>query len=379
MNIVFLCNEYPPGPIGGIGAMTHALAVGLARRGHSVRVAGVYAGLDSDRVEVLEGVAVHRWAIERRRLVSAVEAGACVRFGVRTLAAESPIDVIDTPELGLLAVSRRASRARVIRMNGGHHFFAVTLGKRPRRVRGALERVSFWKATHFCAVSHFAAERTRELLGLGDVSIPIIPNPVDTELFRPRPEIPVVPGRIFFAGTLCEKKGIRQLVAAMPMVVARVPHAHLVAAGKDTLTGPDGTSFSSHLLSIVPAELRPKVTFLGAVAHERLPELMATSQVCAYPSHMETQGIVNVEGMAMGKPVIVGDAGPAREIVEPGVHGFVCDPRSPDDIAAKIISLLNSPELCVSMGAAARDRAVREFGLAGLLEKNEEFYRSILG
>ena len=87
------------------------------------------------------------------------------------------------------------------------------------------EKRSFSKAHNLCAVSEFVAETTRELLRLGPRPIKILPSPVDTQRFRPRPEVQEEEGLIVFAGTFCENKGVRQLVQAFPRIVAEAPQA----------------------------------------------------------------------------------------------------------------------------------------------------------
>ena len=79
----------------------------------------------------------------------------------------------------------------------------------------------------------FAAETTRKLMGLGDIPIEVLPNPVDTRLFRPYPDIPVRDGLIVFTGGLREKKGIRQLTQAMSQVIDQIPSACLWIHGAD--------------------------------------------------------------------------------------------------------------------------------------------------
>src|SRR5262249_39816070 len=142
---------------------------------------------------------------------------------------------IEGPENAFALLNGSTPGRKVIRMNGGHHFFSTTLGKKPSPWRAWLEKRSFGRADQLCAASRYVAHVTSNLLKLQGKPIEIIPNPVDTEVFRPMPEIQVVPGLIVFVGTLCEKKGIRQLVQAMPEIISAVPNARLMAFGRDSL------------------------------------------------------------------------------------------------------------------------------------------------
>jgi glycosyltransferase involved in cell wall biosynthesis len=299
---------------------------------------------------------------------------------LRQLHAEHPVSILEGQEAALAIIPRDFPARKVIRMQGGHHFFAVTLGKKPRAWKSWLEKRSFANADALCAVSRYAAETTRSLLKLRpDRAIEILPNPVNTTEFAPRPQIPEERGLIVFVGTVTEKKGIRQLVQAMPRVVGAVPHAKLWVIGRDWPDPATGQSFTAHLRTLVPPELESHVVFKGPVEHSQLADTLARAQVCAYPSHMETQGIVIVEGMAMGKAVVATQAGPGPEVVENGVSGMLCDPHDPVSIAESIIPLLKDADLRRRLGEQARKRAVGEFSISSLVLRNEAFYARVLG
>jgi glycosyltransferase involved in cell wall biosynthesis len=237
------------------------------------------------------------------------------------------------------------------------------------------ERLSFSRADELCAVSEFVAETTRRLLKLGNRPIEILPNPVDTERFKPRPEVQEEDGLIIFTGTLCEKKGVRQLVQALPRIVAEVPQARLLIVGRDSIDPLTGASFKLSLEKLIEPQLQPRVRFVDFIDNSRLPEILASASVCVYPSHMEAQGIVIIEGMAMGKAIVTGKTGPGPELVEDNVSGMLCDPRNPGSIAEKVTALLKDPLIRRQIGARARLRAVSKFSVETLVGLNIDFYR----
>jgi glycosyltransferase involved in cell wall biosynthesis len=378
MHVCFLCNEYPPGQHGGIGSFTQTLGRRLAQQGCQVTVLGFYS-VASVQHEDDQGVEVRRLPHTRLRGVSLWVHGLRLRRELCRLAAAGPLDVVDGPENAFAAVPPTAPGCKIIRMNGGHHFFATTLNRQPALWRAWLERRSFAHADHLAAVSRFVAETTRRLLHLGNVPIEILPNPVDTEHFRPMPQVPVMPGLIGFVGTLCEKKGIRQLVQAMPEIVAAVPEARLMACGRDSADQATGKSFRQTLQASLSSETVCRVTFAGHVENARLPVELAAAQVLVYPSHMEALPVAWLEGMAMGKPVAAGNAGPGPEIIQDGVIGLLCNPHDPHSIAAAVIRLLQDRPLAERLGAAARQRVTQEFSVERLVQKNQNFYRRCLG
>lgn len=377
MHICFLCNEYPPGRHGGVGSFTQTLARALVKRGHKVSVVGLYA-CDKLRDEWDEGVQVAR--IPHTKIPGAGFAlnGARLRFVLRYLHKREAIDVIEGPELSLAMIPADFPAAKLIRMNGGHQFFAATLGEQPRHWRSWLERRSFARADHLCAVSNYVAETTRQLLQLGDRAIEILPNPVDTSRFAPQPTQLEQDGLILFAGTVCEKKGVRQLVQAMPQIVAAAPNAQLWIAGRDWFDPRTGESFIEKLRAMIPPSLTDRIIFKGMIEHAQLPEMMAQASVCTYPSHMEAMPLAWLEGLAMGKAVVASQTGPGPEAIEDGVSGLLCNPHEPASIAEKMIAVLKDQTLRRRLGEQARQRAVNLFSVEALVNRNEAFYSHAL-
>ena len=122
-----------------------------------------------------------------------------------------------------------------------------------------------------------------------------------------------------FTGTVCEKKGIRQLVQAMPRILETVPHARLLVAGRDTIDPETRDSFTKRLRGLLPPRIAARVEFLGHVENDRLPELIARAEVCAYPSHMEAMPVAWLEGLASSKAVLASRTGPGPEVIEDGL------------------------------------------------------------
>jgi len=377
LHLCFLCNEYPPGKHGGIGSFTRTLARALAFRGHRVTVLG-FANAPHSIIEDDGGVRVHRLPHTRIRGLGFWFNGARLRHAIRTLHTDTPISLLEGPENAFATIPKSYPGRKIIRMNGGHHFFATTLGDHPRPWRSWLERRSFAHAHHLCAVSRFVAGETRRLLGLGDLPIEILPNPVDTSLFRPLPAVPTTPGLILFVGTLCEKKGIRQLVQAMPKVLSAVPSARLLACGGDSRIAATGRSYRDLLEATMTPETRTRITFADHVDNSQLPRKLAAAAVLVYPSHMEAHPIAWLEGMAMAKPIVASRTGPGPEVIQHGTSGLLCDPHDPNAIAQSVIRLLRNGTLAERLGAAARQRAVEEFSLDGLVLKNEAYYHACL-
>ena len=378
MKIIYICNEYPPGYLGGIGSFTHTLATGMFQQGHQVSVVGSYSRLLAAHSETVDGVRVIRlpganssgW----NNLLSAYHFN---RY-IYTLVQEGSVDLIEGSEASYWLYPFKKPHARIIRMHGGHTYFRATLGQSPKVTRYFLEKISFSNATDICGVSRFVAEKTRALLKLKNRQITFIPNPVDINLFSPRSEIKETNGLILFIGTVSEKKGIRQLIQAMPKIINSIPSAQLVIIGRDTRDPLTGNSYLLELRKEIPKNISAKINFVGPVERNLLPGHLAQATVCVYPSHMEAMPIAWLEGMSMGKAVVASRTGPGPEIITDGENGLLCDPYSPDSIAEKILLLMKDPDLRQRLGCNARTKAEREFSIDVLIQKNIDFYHRCL-
>lgn len=377
MHLVYLCNEYPPYPHGGIGTFVQTMARALVKGGWQVSVLGLYP--------VKQLLKEHDQGVSLYRLPASYEGGitSLVNYfqlwqQVWQIHRTSPIDILEGNELSFGLFPGPMPAKKVIRIHGGHRFFSHTLGLKRRFWTSVIERLSFAHADCFCAVSRFAADTTARLLNLNSHLIEVLPNPVDTQLFRPLPQVPEQEGQIVFAGGLREKKGIFQLMQAMPKVLEGYPAAQLLVYGADTVDRRTGKS----VLKMLQTELNPKVaqqvSFFGPVPNHDLPAINAQASVLVYPSWMETQGIVVIEGMASGRAVVASQTGPGPELITDGQDGLLCDPHSSDSIAEKILLFLQNPDLRQRLGHNARAKAEHEFSIDVLIQKNIDFYHRCL-
>lgn len=373
MRITFLCDEYPPAPHGGLGSFTETLAEALAREGHQVQVLG-FNRLNRRRVEKQNGVRVvrlprsasHFWSIWQQRFALALE-----------LKMSPPADLLEGPELSLALLPRfLAPTAHILRMHGGHAFFSQEQGQKPNPGRAWFERLSFLNADFLCAVSLYVAESTRALLHFQQ-PVRILPNPVDTNLFTPRPE-DEKEGLILFNGTLCAKKGVEELLQAWPLVRNRRPEARLLLIGRDQPDGRTGQPFSESLRQRLPPTCFENVLFAGRQPHERLPRLLTRASLCVVPSLSESFGISLIEAMSAGKAVTASAIPPFEEILSNGESGLLFNPREPGAIAETILQALQNKPLRRQLGQKARQEALQKYSIAALTPKNLAFYEECL-
>jgi D-inositol-3-phosphate glycosyltransferase len=190
-----------------------------------------------------------------------------------------------------------------------------------------------------------------------------IPCGVDLELFHPRdraadrralqldPERPL----LLAVGRLERLKGLDILVEVLAQLDE--PRPLLFIAGGDARS--DG--YRNELKSLAHhLGVDPDVRFLGPVPHERLPQYYSAADVTVVPSYYESFGLVAVESMACGTPVVASRVGGLVSTVTDGVNGYLIPWRCPEPFAEKLEVLLHNPELRANFSRSAR-RSVERF------------------
>jgi len=376
MHICFITNEYPvPGkPHGGIGTFVYTLAHALTAMGVQVTVAG---DGDADR-EYKDGeVTIHHVRPSKWKLAKFWDFYGRQQKRITQIHALNPIDIIEGAELYFAWLPKIPGIKYVIRLHGGHHFFSKLLNVPTKRWRAFQEKKSFKRADHFVAVTQFVLDGTRRYLPIPANRVIKIFYPVNCAKFYNADHTRQVPYKIVFAGTVVEKKGIRQLIMAMPMIQEKFPKATLDIYGRDWANA-DGSSYIGSLQTYISEASEDSISFKGAVLHQSLPRIYETAHICAFPSHMETQGIVVLETMSMGKAVLFSTEGPGPETIEHLKDGLIADPYSPKDIAEKIIYLFSHAGLEQALGQNARTKMLEKYDLPVVTKLNLEFYESLL-
>lgn len=159
---------------------------------------------------------------------------------------------------------------------------------------------------------------------------------------------------IGIVGRLQRWKGMHVLVEAMPKILQRYPDAHCVVVGGKHYLEPDYLNYLEERIAALG--LGDQVILAGL--QRNVPEWMQAMDVCVHASNNEPFGIVIIEAMALGKPVIAGDAGGPTEIITDGVNGLLTPYGDAGALASAILRYLDDQEFARSVGAAARQRAL---------------------
>jgi D-inositol-3-phosphate glycosyltransferase len=211
--------------------------------------------------------------------------------------------------------------------------------------------------------------------------ISILPPGVDLARFRPMPQdvarsalgIPLPPHRnILFAGRIERLKGIDTLLHAIALLREQAPAtvADLcvcIIGGDPWAATPD---VEMARLQRMRAELALDnvVTFRGARDQDELPSHYAAADMLVMPSHYESFGMVSLEAMAMGTPVIASDVGGLAYLVQDGVNGFKVPQQDPQALADRIRELLEDDERRHLLGCQAWEFA-QDFGWSQIVDR----------
>jgi glycosyltransferase involved in cell wall biosynthesis len=241
-----------------------------------------------------------------------------------------------------------SSRAR------GQHIVVTDHGLQGGDWAGVLPRLF----DRFLTVSEYSAQELR----VPPQRTRVIYGGADPERFRPNPS--VERSGVLFVGRITPHKGVDRLIAALP------PGARLDVVGS---TGHDQRPPECDYPDLLRRLSAGRdVRFLGPVSDRELPDLYRRAGVLALPSVeltcygrrvrvSELLGLVVLEAMASGTPVIASRLGGVPEIVEDGVTGFLVEPGNAEELRERLEELLGDRSLVARMGRRARELVVERF------------------
>lgn len=217
-------------------------------------------------------------------------------------------------------------------------------------------------------------------MGFDPDEISIIPEGVDLKVFKDSAEGDFkekygITGKVvLYVGRLAEEKGLSYLVYAIPAVLSVLPDVKIVFVGPDFGIKP----YLKRLGESLGHRVYSSIIFVGELRGNPLLDAYSACDVLVLPSLIEAFGIVILEAMAMGKPVIATRVGGIPDIVKNGETGILVPPADSLKLSQSIITLLSNPELAKRMGQRGRDVVRRYHSWEDVADKTLDVYRKVL-
>ena len=227
----------------------------------------------------------------------------------------------------------------------------------------------FKKSTISICLTRSDAEQIASF-GCPPERIRIVPNPVDTELFKPRSEIEEE-NLIVWVGRFVPEKGLKYLIEAARIVANFNKKAKFLLVG----WGPLRSSLNN-LIRIL--NLDDIVSIIGPIEHEKIAKIIARGSIFAFPSLKEGMPKGILEAMSMGKAIVASNIFGLSEIIENNFNGLLVQPRNAKTLASKIITLLDDKALRNRLGRNARETVLKRFTWKSILNQLDEVYEEAI-
>lgn len=364
--------EYPPRVVGGLGRHVNALARALAAQGHDVHVV-TRDHPDAPPEEVLEGVHVVRVSeappvVPFDDLVPWVLAfNNRVQSAATRILRDHDVDVVHAHDwlvtyaaAGIKDAFGLPLLATVHATEYGRH-----QGHLPGPMNKLIHQVEWWltyEARRVVTCSEYMRRQVGDIFELPVDKTDVVPNAVATRDFEiPAEEVaafrasetPRGERMVLFAGRLEYEKGVQTVLHALERVAEAVGPVVFHIAGVGT--------YSDELHRLVGEKgLGDVVRFTGFLEDHDLRLHYAAADVAVAPSIYEPFGLVAVEAMACGTPVVVGDTGGLREIVSDG-HGLSFAPQDAEQLADRLVSVLSDQALANDLVARGRRQVTARY------------------
>jgi glycogen(starch) synthase len=387
LSVALLSWEYPPVVVGGLSRHVYELSRHLARDGHSVTVyTRGHPGSSSADIE--DGVRIARVREYPPPLAVEDLIPWTLAFNIGLIDRATPELLEDPPDVlhahdWLVAYAAQvlrglASLPLVTTIHATEH--GRHGGRLPGPTQRFIHRVERWlvsESDRVITCSSFMRDEVAGALGADEGRLDLVPNQIDLTPFQQavpsaRPEVwPEDRPMVLFAGRLEYEKGVQTVLDALPALERSVPGVGLIVAG-------DGTYRSALERRATSLGLDGRVRFLGFADETRLRSLYRSADLAIVPSLYEPFGLVTLEAMASGTPVLVADTGGLREIIEHDVTGMRFPPGDARALAASAARILREPALARRLAREARSALAARGSWSVAAGRTAEVYRAAM-
>ncbi|KPL18702.1 MAG: hypothetical protein AMJ92_06855 [candidate division Zixibacteria bacterium SM23_81] len=234
-----------------------------------------------------------------------------------------------------------------------------------------LEQRALRKLTAIICNSQYTQKELTEQYGLAAERMRVIYMSIDLSryTFQPRRPEDGAPCVLFIGGNV-QRKGLPDLIRAAPSILEVFPQTKFVVVG-------DNQNLAAMMALCEQHRVRESFHFTGWRSHDQIQEDYRRASVFVMPSLMEAFGIVFLEAMASGVPVIGGDVGGIKELIQDGVNGLLVPPRNHRALAGKILHLLQDEQIRRTLIKNARE-TVKRYATEQMLRETYALYEDLL-
>lgn len=254
------------------------------------------------------------------------------------------------------------------------------------QTRLALEKQILERANCVVATSPQEVETLRELIS-PEGRVEVIPCGTDIERFHVIPKLearsqlglhPSAP-IVLYVGRFDPRKGIDTLIRAIAQSETKHrPHFRLILAGGGDWEQPESREQEEITQLVERLGLTPVTVFTGSLDHEVLPLYYTAADVCVIPSHYEPFGLVAIEAMACGTPVVASNVGGLKFTVVPEETGLLVPPQDSEAFAGAIDRILGDELWATKLRKQACERVTQNFSWTGSAIQLSDLYRRLL-
>ena len=396
MKVAFLSREYPPDTAwGGVATVYYSLAYGLVERGHEVHVICQAVGKPRDLVD--DGVFIHRVGTNPKRYSAMARINYSVHawLKLRKVIKEREIEIVEASRWGAeallyslikrtpLVVRVGISASDILRTktySGIKELLAL-------KILSRLDDFSAKRADRVVAISKDPYTQAIEKLHIDPEKVDIVHHAIDTNKYRfvesdTREKLGISGDAplVLFVGRLEARKGVHILCQAIPEIIRSIPMSKFVLVGQDTNTAPDGGSVKRYITEEAKTGgFIDKLVFIDFLSADELIPLYSACDLFVLPSLQESFGLVIVEAMACGKPVVATSTGVVPELALDGESGIMVPPGDAREFTEAMIKLLSLKDEDKRL-IARRNRQLIEtrFSISAWADKMIEVYEKAL-
>lgn len=383
MKVCLVSTGYPPEDGGGIGTYIYNLSQGLTELGHSVFV--ITKTDDNDREDLIDGVHVfrlkNRYISKLERFVPGFAWSWFLSNKIKAIDKQYGLDIIEFPNwegVGFCYLLKKKRKAVVTRVHTPY-FETLSIDKNNSHMIWGdrficwMEKIAVKRSDVISSSTEYHKQVMSQAYGINPQRIHVLPLGINMCAYTKPAEVSSKILKVLYVSRLEKRKGTLTLLEAIPKVIKSYQNIEFTLIGKDRPHAP-GDMYHKDFFQNKYPDYVSKVNFMGFVSNEELSRYYAGCDIFVVPSVYESFGLIYVEAMMYGKPVIGCKAGGIPEVVLNNETGLLIDPLDTEMLALNIIKMCNDSDLRKKMGENGRKRAENFFNKNKMAQASSDLY-----